>query len=166
MTVKELIEISPFCDLVEIVVRSNGHGKWIQGYRVGKNAKLYPVNLSVKLRKAFGMESYQSGTIALDEGQEIDCEHGRGLPMKVICKDVRKIPDYIGNLKICDIQPRHIPQIHRDALTHNDFAYDLDCFPDGYIPESEKQREEAEKEAKEIDGQLSIEEWIVNSVTY
>lgn len=166
MTVKELIDVSPFCDLVEIVVRAHGHGTWVQGYRVGINAKLYPVNLSTKLREKYHLKSYQSSTIYLEEGQEIDCTQGPHLPMKVICKKVTQIPDYIGKLTICDIQPRHIPEIHKDALTHNDFAYEIDCFPDGYTPESENEKEKAIKENKEIDGQLSIDEWIVNAVTY
>lgn len=166
MTVKELIEVSPFCDLVEIAVRDQGHGKWVQGYRVGINAKLYPVNLSIKLREKYNLKSYQSRTVDLEEGQEIDCTQGLNLPMKVICKKVTQIPDYIGNLKICDIQPRHIPQIHKDAYTHNDFAYELDCFPDGFVPESENEKEKAIKENKEMDGQLTIDEWIINSVTY
>lgn len=166
MTVKELIDVSPFCDLVEVVVRDQGHGKWVQGYRVGKNAKLYPVNMSLKLRERFHQKSYESRTVVLDEGQEIDCEQGMGLPMKVICRDVRKIPDNIGNLTICDIQPRHIPQIHKDAMTHNDFAYDIDCYPDGFVPESITEQEKATKIADDIDGQLSIEEWITNSVIY
>lgn len=166
MTVKELIDVSPFCDLVEVIVREHGHGQWVQGYRVGKNAKLYPVNLSVKLREQFGQKTYESHTIVLEKDQEIDCEQGRGLPMKVICKDVAKIPDYIGNLKICDIQPRHIPQIHRDALTHNDFAYDIDCFPDGFVPESPKEQEKAQKVIEEMDGQMSVDDWFANTVTY
>lgn len=164
MTVKELIEVSPFCDLVEVVVRENGYSTWIQGYRVGKNAKLYPVNLSYKLRGELGIDYHK--TYSLKDGQEIDCTNGWKMPLKVICKDVRKIPDYIGNLKISHIQPRHIPQIHKDALTNNNFSYDVDCFPDGFTPESEKGKEKAIKENKEMDGQLTIDEWIINSVTY
>jgi hypothetical protein len=46
MTVKELIDVSPSCDIVEIVIRNEG--KWVQGYRVGKNAQIYPCEYSVE----------------------------------------------------------------------------------------------------------------------
>ena len=154
MTVKELIDISPFCDCVEVVIRNNG--KWVQGYTVGKNAKLYPVNLSTKIREKYHLERYKNKTISLDEGDEVDCEHGRGLPMKVICKDVSKIPEYIGNLKINHVQPRNIPIIHGDSLTHNDFYYDIVCFPNDFIPEIEEKTDKNEQ----IEGQMRIEDFI------
>lgn len=156
MTVKELISVSPFCDLVEITVRENGCGKWIQGYRVGKDAKLFPVNLTKEIREQYHLQSYQNKTISLEEGDEIDCTHGYELKMKVICRDVHRIPDNIGNLQIAHIQPRHIPSFHRDALTHNNFEYDLDCFPDGYVPEVEQSKEKTIM----IDGQMTIDEWM------
>lgn len=155
MTVKELIDVSPFCDGVEVVVRD--HGRWVQGYRVGKDAKIYPVNLNPKVMQRFGVESYHK-TIFLKEDDEVDCEQGRGLPMKVICKDVRKIPDYIGNLIVNDVQPRNIPQIHGEALTHNDFLYDICVYPEGYVPE--KEVKEKKPDDWSLDGQMTIEEWM------
>lgn len=152
MTVKELIDVSSFCDLVEVVVRDHGHGKWIQGYTVGKNAKLCPCHWTSALREKYNVRYNQ--TVYLEEGVEEDAQMGNaGLPMKIICKDVRKIPDYIGKLQVCEVQPRNIPHIHKDGLTHNDFAYDIDCFPDGY----EEPKEEP-KEEPMMKGQLSVED--------
>jgi hypothetical protein len=76
--------------------------------------------------------------------------------MKIICKDIRKIPEYIGNLKIRDVLPRHIPMLHRDVLTHNEFQYDIVCYPEGWTPEVPK----VEKQEENLDGQMSIEEMI------
>lgn len=156
MTVKELIDVSPYCDLVEVVVRKNGHGQWIQGYRVGKEAKLYPCNLTKEVMERFKVESHLK-TVHLQEGQEVDCSHGsRELPMKVICKDVSKIPDNIGKLIVAHVQPRHIPSFHKEQLTHNDFAYNIDCYPDGYVPEVEKKDTDWEN----LEGQLTIDDWL------
>lgn len=163
MTVKELIDVSSFCDLVEVVVRKHGHGRWVQGYVIGKNAKLCPYNWTAELRERYNVRYNQ--TVYLNDGDEVDCIAGSPeLPMKVICKDVRKIPDYIGNLTVCEVQPRNIPQIHRDGLTHNDFAYDIDCFPDGYAPEPEEKK--AAEEDKQLEGQMDIMDWWGESATY
>ena len=156
MTVKELIDVSPSCDLVEVTVRENGCGKWIQGYRVGKDAKLFPVNLTKEVREKYHLQSYQSKTIPLEEGDEIDCINGWDLKMKVICRDVRRLPDNVANLQVSHVQPRHIPSFHREALTNNEFAYDIDCFPDGYVPEIEQPKEKS----LQMDGQMTFDEWM------
>lgn len=156
MTVKELIAVSPFCDFVQIVVRNHGCGRWIQGYRIGKEAKLYPVNCTREILEKYNLQSHQRQTIPLNEGDEIDCEHGRGLPMKVICKDVSKIPDNVANLTVAFVQPRHIPEIHREQLTHNNYEYDIDCFPDSYVPEPKEKQEKTET----LDGQMTFDEWL------
>lgn len=134
MTVRELIDVSPFCDLIQIVVRDNG--KWVQGYRVGKDAHIYPSEIRKEVLEKNNLEIGRGGAW-LEDGQEVDLDiqFNSHNPMKVICKDVMKTPDYIGNLKIQYIQPRHIPSLHGNALTHNDFSFDIDCYPDGYVPE-------------------------------
>lgn len=155
MKVRELIELSPFCDTVEVIVRESGCGKWIQGYRISKNAKLFPANLTAEIIDKYSLESWHQ-TVHLKRGEEVDTVHGaRALPMKVICKDVRRIPDYIGNLTIHSIQPRHIPSYHKEALTHNDFDYDINVYPEDFVPEVEKTKQE-----EPMTGQMSIEEFL------
>ena len=157
MTVKELIEVSPFCDTVEIIIRDQGRVMWVQGFRIGKNAKIYPCEKCTEYRKKLMLDDYSRKWIYLHKGEEVDVEVGRDLPMKVICKDVHKIPDYIGNLKVAFIQPRHIPQYHRDALTHNEYALEIDCFPEGFVmPAEEKKLEKSEQ----LEGQTSIEDFL------
>ena len=153
MTVQELMDVMSFCDLLEVVVRKTGHGQWVQGYRIGKEAKIFPSEQTAEMRESRGLKSYENKTIYLEEGTEVDIKRGFDLPMKVICKDCHKLPEYIGNLEVCDALPRNVPQFHGDNLTHNSFALDVDCYPDNYTPEKyipSKVTEEIE------DNQMSI----------
>lgn len=156
MTVKELIDVSPFCNLVEVVIREKGYGRWIQGYRVGKEAKLYPLNISEEIKEQFHLNTYLR-QVPLKPGQEVDCFEGGKLPIKVICKDVTKIPDSIGALTVSSVLPRHVPQFHKEALTHNDFMYDINCYPDGFIPEPEKKEK---PQGIQLEGQMEITDFL------
>ena len=156
MTVQELMDAMIFCDLLEVVVRQTGHGKWLQGYRIGKDAKIFPSEYTVEEWEKHSFRSYDRKVIHLEEGDEIDVRHGYDLPMKVICKDCHKLPDYIGRLEVSYYQPRHIPSYHKDQLTHNDFDLDINCYPDNYAPMIEA----AEAKTEQLPGQMSIEEFL------
>lgn len=158
MTVQELVDAASFCDLIEVVVRKSGRGQWIQGYRVGKDAKIYPSEVTAELRELKGLKKYESKTLYLDEGEVIELKKsGFNLPMKVICKECHKLPDYIGNLEVSFFQPRHIQTFHMDALTNNNFSMDIDCYPDNYVPLVEVK--EVKEKIAQIDGQMSLEDW-------
>ena len=145
MTVKELIDVSPFCDFVEIIIRENGCSRWIQGYEIGVNADVGKYDLTLDYKRH----------VHIKNGQEIDVLVHDRLPKRVIRKDVKKIPDYIGNLQICAVQPRHIPVIHKETLTHNDFAYEINCFPKDFVkPEIKTNETEIMK------GQMSISDFL------
>lgn len=163
MTISELLEVMPNCDLIEIVVRKNGYGLWIQGYRIGKNAAIYPSELTAEIREMNGLKSYQSGTVHLKPGEVVDISKGYSfspMPMKVICKDCHgKIPEHIGRLVVSHAQPRHIPTFHREQLTHNEFSLDVSCYPDEYVPEVYIESKVTNSQ-KEIAGQMSIEDFI------
>lgn len=158
MTVQELVDAASYCDLIEVVVRKNGHGQWIQGYRVGKDAKIYPSEVTAELREINDLKVYETKTIYLNEGEVIDLKKSVfNLPMKVICKECHKLPDVIGNLVVCSFQPRHIQTFHKDALTSNNFSMDIDCYPDNYVPLVEVK--EVKEKIEQIDGQMSLEDW-------
>lgn len=134
MTVKELLDAATFCDLAEIVIRNSGRGRWIQGYRIGKDAKIYPSEVTAEIQEARGLKvEYTTHTISLKENEIVDIDHAGiidKIPMRVICKDCRKgLPKELWNLKVCDFQPRHIPTFHKEQLTHNDFALEINCYP-------------------------------------
>ena len=158
MTVQELMDAMPWCDLLEVVVRQNGHGKWVQGYRIGKDAKIFPSEYTVEEIENKQFRSYNPRTIDLEEGTEVDVRHGFDLPMKVICKDCHKLPENVGRLEVCDIIPRHVPSFHKDALTHNNHSLEVNCYPDNYV--AERYIPSKDVTVKGIEGQMSMEEWL------
>ena len=160
MTIKELLEASPSCDTIEIVVRKNGHGQWLQGYRIGKDVKVYPSEQSREFIELKSLNVYGNKCYTLKPNEVCNVTKiGNNLKMTIICKEPLKAPKEILDLEVCHVQPRHIPSYHKEALTHNEFSYDVDCFPPEY------QFEIQEPETKEIldrqlDGQLSIADFI------
>lgn len=156
MTVKELYEHAPFCDTLEIVIREHGHGKWLQGYRIGKNVKIFPSELTAEIRERKNIEQYKSPSVYLEPDEEVDVKRGHDLPIKVICKDISRTPEQIGNLIVCSYLPRHVPVLHKDALTHNDFELEINAFP----PDYEIPTEEKKPQSEEIEGQMNLEDWI------
>jgi len=157
MTVKELIDAAIFCDVAEIVIRENGgHGKWIQGYRIGKNAKVYPSELTMEVRELMSLKSYQSSTYNCKEGEILDIKHSACLPMKVICKDVHKLPEAVGALEVADFIPRHVPHLHNNALVSNNHELEINCYPVKVIPD--KFVECKVTQPDQLEGQLSIED--------
>lgn len=155
MTVQELMDVMAFCDLLEVVVRKTGRGQWIQGYRIGKEAKIFPSEQTIEEIETRSFRSYDHRCINLEEGQEIDIKRGYDCPMKVICRDCHKLPEYIGRLEVCDALPRHVPQFHGEALTHNDFTLDVNCYPDNYEPEKYIPSRDVTVKAIE-DGQMNL----------
>lgn len=154
MTVRELIECSYFVKNVEIEVRDNG--KWIQGYRIGRDAEIYIYEECAEYqeyRGRFGIAPYK-----LKPGEEADVfKWTRELPMKIMCIDPKKAPKKVLDLRVNHYQPRHIPYFHGDSLTHNDFDLNIVAYP----PEEGKLLEPEPKEAKkdDIDGQLCLDEF-------
>ena len=160
MTLKELLDAATFCDLAEIIIRTSGRGRWIQGYRIGKDAKIYPSEVTAEIQEARGLKvEYSTHSINLKENEIVDVNHSAimdKLPMRVICKDCRKgLPKELWNLKVCDFQPRHIPTFHKEQLTHNDFALEINCYPLEEAPMIEVKEVVDEIDEKEI---LMIEE--------
>lgn len=156
MTVRELIEAAPFCDALEIVVREHGHGQWIQGYRISKHAEMWKSEHTVECGEKIKI-TYGDKAPRLTDGEIRDVMHGYNLPLKIIKKDPEKIPDYIGNLIVCSFQPRNIPSFHREQLTHNEFSMDICCYPDGYVPEVEENKNNKQEQ---LEGQTSIYDFI------
>jgi len=157
MKVRDLLEVSPSCDTIEVVIRKEGHGMWLQGFRVSKNAKVYPVEQSREFIEMRGLKSYELHALPLKENEEVDTERPNGLKMKIICKDPIKAPAEILNLEIAHIQPRWVPHYHKEQLTHNEYCYDLDCFPPSY---QITHVETKEIEQKQLEGQTNIFDFI------
>lgn len=161
MTVQELMDVMFNCDLIEVVVRQTGFGKWIQGYRVGKDARIFPSEYTVEEWEKRNFMSYERRTVHLEEGAEVDIRHGFDLPMKVICKDCHKLPEYIGRLEVSHVIPRNVPRFHKDPLTHNNHSLEVVCYPDNYVPEKYiESKDVTTKKLNGYEGQISIDDWL------
>lgn len=163
MTVKELMDVATYCDIAEIIVRKEGHGQWMQGYRIGENAVIYPSELTSEIRELKELKEYTSPTIALTHGEEVELSKNGiigQMPMKIICKSCHKLPDYIGKLEVCSFQPRHVPGFHKEQLTHNEFALEIECYPNNY----EEIVEIKESKNKELPVQMNITDYIEETV--
>lgn len=144
--VRDILLTAMACQLVEIVIREYGHGKWIQGYRVGLDAKYYPSEKPI-----LGELPH------LKIGDTYDIKRPMGLPLKIIKRSFDKLPDEVLDLEVCDWLPYFDPGIMRmkgkESLTCNDFQLHINCYPDGFVPipivESEHKR-------LKIDGQMTI----------
>lgn len=168
MTIRELVEVAPFCDSLEIVIRENGCGQWIQGYRIGKEVEQFPYEKRAEVQEAIlpsGKKVTYMRTLSddkasrrLTDGEIREIVTGSKLPMKIIKKDVSKLPDEVANLNVCHFQPRHIPSFHRELLTHNDFMLEINAYPEGWT----KPKEETKKDQKEeqLEGQTDIFDFI------
>lgn len=160
MTIRELLEVSPFCDTIEAVIRKNGCGQWLQGYRVGKEVRVYPIEQSREFIELKGLNQYDRSSYRLAPNEIIDVlRGGNNLKMKIICKEPLKAPNEILDLEISHIQPRHIPMYHKEALTHNEFSYDIDCYPPAYRIEIQD-TEKKEIVDKQLEGQTNIFDFI------
>ena len=163
MTVRDLVECSLFLKNMEIVVRENGGGKWLQGFRIGKDASIYPLEACAEHREErglFGTDYYK-----LKEGETVEVKRWtwQTVPIKVMCIEPKKAPKEILDLVVKDYQPRHIPSLHGEALTHNDFDLDIDCYPPDQAEKLAVFREVQEIEKKDDDqlaGQMNIEDFL------
>ena len=146
MTVKELVDAGTFCDTVEVIVRENGNGHWIQGYRIGKDVCIYPAEARAEYREQF----YEIGKRkpSLKDGEVVDVLCSVNLKMKVIKKSVEHLPDNVAKLQVCHYQPRNIPSYHKNQLFDNSFMLDIWAYPEGWLPE--QKNEPAAVHKKEI----------------
>ena len=157
MTVWDLIDCGDDLDLIEVIIRSEscegrpGCGKWLQGYRIGKKVELFPGDLTAEIIEKKKIKNRFQVT-PLKEGEVIDTEYLSSLPMRIICKDVSKTPDAVKALRVAHYLPRHIPRIHGDALTHNEFSLEIWAIP----PEVAVRMDEEKERPTRNDNQLRL----------
>ena len=153
MTVRELIEPATFVQNVEIVIRTTGQSStWIQGFRIGPMAKIYPYEYRAEVR-----EKKPHPTETLKPGEEVDILHFDDLPMKVISVDPNKMPDAIASLQVRWYQPRHLYKLHGEQLTSNFFDLDIVAYPPEVAEELKAPK--SDKASEDIEGQMSLEDF-------
>ena len=166
MTVRDLV-LGADDDLegMEIVVREGGKGKWIQGFRISKKARLYPIDSTIEHRELHPWIKTNSNgefNCAVPEGKAVTVyKFGRDFPIEVMCIDPKKAPKDVLDLEVSRYLPRNIPVIHGDKLFNNGFNLEIWA----YMPEkAEKLAIYREIKETELDdqlaGQMSIEDFL------
>lgn len=159
MTVRDLIECAFFVKNIEVIIRENGGGRWIQGFRIGADAKIYRYEWCAEHREERGM--FGSDVYKLKDGEVLDIKTAHTLPMRAMCIDPKKAPKEVLDLNVHYYQPRHIPAYHGEALTHNDFDLEINCYPPEQREKLAVYREVREdKVDDQLEGQMSIEDFL------
>ena len=155
MTVRDLVTCAQFLKNIEVVVRENGGGCWIQGFRIGPDAKIYKYEYCVENRERIDR------CINLKEGETIDVERWHGgehpCPVKAMCISPSKAPADVLDLVVCYYLPRHIREYHNDL----EFDLEINCYPPEQIEKLAAYREVKEtKSDDQLEGQMSIEDFL------
>lgn len=140
---------------MEVIIRD--HGKWVYGYRIGENAAIYRCEHCAEyqeLRGQFGVNWLQ-----LKPGQSAEVTNWGSIKTKVICCEVSKAPKEVLELEVNYYQPRHIPEFHKEQLTHNDFAMEIVCYPPDNLDQVNARIEAAQKKDDGMEGQMSLDQF-------
>ena len=161
MTVRDLVSCAPELEGMEIVVRENGGGKWIQGFRISSKAKLYPADMTIEHKELHPWidenERLRHGQ-RVPEGEIVDIRTGTllsQLPIKVMCIEPRKAPKDVLDLEVRWYLPRNIPTVHGERLFHNSFSLEINCYP----PERQEKLAMYREVDEQREGQMNIEDW-------
>lgn len=165
MTVRDLVQAAgDDLEGMQITVRENGGGRWIQGFRISKKARLYPSDCRIEER-----EKHPWAQGSCSRGYGFNCEVPQGevltvyqphldYPIKVMCVDPGKAPKDVLDLEVRRYLPRNLPTIHGNSLFNNEFCLEIDAY------EPEKQEKLAVykqcDETEQLEGQMSIEDFL------
>lgn len=163
MTVRDLVEHTYSLEGMEIVVRENGGGKWIQGFRISKKAELYPCDVRIENREKHPWinedERLRHGVkLPIGEIVEVSMAYNN-MPTKVMCIDPKKAPKKILDLEVKDYLPRNMPTVHGQQLFNNDFSLEINCYPPD-MQEKIADFREINEISPQLEGQMSIEEFL------
>lgn len=165
MTVRDLVQAAgDDLEGMQITVRENGGGRWIQGFRISKKARLYPSDCRIEER-----EKHPWAQESCSRGYGFNCEVPQGevltiyqphldFPIKVMCICPGKAPKDVLDLEVRRYLPRNLPTIHGNSLFNNEFCLEIDAY------EPEKQEKLAVykqcDETEQLEGQMSIEDFL------
>lgn len=168
MTVRDLVQGAGY-DLegLQIRVRENGGGKWIHGYRISQNARLYPITSRIEYREKYPWiekNTFRGNgyNCPVPEGVKLTIyEDFKDYPIEVMCIEPKKAPKQVLDLEVKYFLPRNVPAIHGDRFTSNKYSLEIDAF----APEQrEKLAVYREVEDKQVDdqlaGQMTIEDFL------
>lgn len=163
MTVREMVEAAgDELEGLQIKVAEDNSRKWIQGYRISKKARLYPIDVRIEEREKhpWAVESCSRGhgfNMPVPDGEVLTVyQDFWDYPIQVMCISPKNAPDEVLDLEVRSFLPRNIPTIHGQKLFSNYFSLEILAYmPKGGI----KVTNTPEEKPKDIDGQLSLEEF-------
>ena len=164
MTVRDLVEAAgEDLEGLQIKVSEEGSRNWIQGYRISKKARLYPIDVRIEEREKhpWAVESCSRGSgfnMPVPAGEVLTVyQDFWEYPIKVMCISPKNAPDEVLDLEVKSFLPRNLPTIHGKQLFSNYFSLEILA----YVPKDGiKVINTPEEKAKDIDGQLSLDEFI------
>ncbi len=162
MTVKDLIDIGgDNLEGIQIRIRENGGGKWLHGYRISPNERLYPAISKIENQEAFPWITKKGDfNQPIPRGAELRVYETMrdNLPIDIMCISPKKAPKHILNLEVRYMLPRNIPSVHGERLFNNGYMLELDCYPPQKLEKLAIYKEVEETE--QLEGQMCIEEWL------
>ena len=168
MTVGELIKVSPWCELIEVVIRVNGCGKWIYGYRIGKDVKIYPSEVSAEVKELRSLKEYtpygNKRIVKPHDGDvyEIGKEFAGTMKIKVICVDIRRrLPKEVADLEVYEVKPGKVRMESKIGDWNSwEHTYYIDCLPPDPGQMDRILKETTRQQAIEEDGQMCLEDFM------
>ncbi len=165
MTVRDLVQAAGY-DLegLQIRVRENGGGKWIQGYRISPNERLYPIICRIEFREKYPWiekTTFRGNgyNCPVPEGVKLTVyEDFKDYPIEIMCIEPKKAPKNILDLEVKYFLPRNVPAIHGDRFTNNRYSLEIDA----YAPEETEKLAVYKQcdEIEQLEGQMSIEDFL------
>lgn len=164
MIVKDLLDAGgDNVEGLQIMVRENGGGSWIHGYRISENERLYPAVTRIENQEAFPWISKKDYgfNCPIPKGSELRVYEAMrdNLPIDILCVSPRKAPKQVLMLEVKHFIPRNLPTVHGDKLFNNKFELEIDCYPPEHIEKLAVFKEVAEIN-EQLEGQMCLEDFM------
>ena len=160
MKVQELIDTFGWdVGYAEVVVRERGCSKWIFAYRYGPQAYIGKYEKVISDKVLESSREYRSMLVPKGKEYKVDPHVGVNGEKCLMKVGNKKLPKKISELEVCSWRCMQslAPKAPHDSRNH--YAILIDAFQEGYIPEP-KQEHEQKAPDPQLEGQISITEWM------
>lgn len=168
MTVRDLvIGAGDNLEGIQVRVRENGGGKWIHGFRISPNERLYPLICRIEYEEKFPW--IEKTTF---RGNGYNCPVPKGVhltvhedlsdyPIEIMAIEPKKAPKTVLDLEVKSYLPRNIPTVHGQRLFNNEYTLEIDAFPPEQMEKLAVYKEVDDKQVDDqLAGQMSIEDFL------
>lgn len=166
MTVRDLIlGAGDNVEGIQVMVRENGGGKWIHGFIISPNARLYPLICRIEYQEKFPwiQKTCKRGNgynCPVPEGVHLTVYEDFGdYPIEIMAISPKKAPKAVLDLEVKSFLPRNIPSVHGDRLYNNQYELEIDA----YAPEKMEKLavfKQVIEDNDQLEGQMSIEDFL------